>query len=346
MEFSGGTALPDGNQCVVERNMSKRDLEAEYLTIRRRSTQVRQRTRRGDEYVQRLIDTGEVTRDEAAGMRSLDPGYNRMLRHFSSEAEAAIRDRWSFDETVFVGEIITGEVNANVHRARNGFIVLINDGLLLFAHQICVLAGLSCDPAARNAARVTELARCVEETVLAYVERGDSTYAHRPDYPLGRIGNVVATVRNVCEMFVVAHEYGHILGGHLDRANTRALPGSPDVKVIEKNWSEEFEADEYGANIMSQWGTKSGHHPKAVIGGCMFALFLLLAIDRIRAKRDGVPFEDPGSESHPPVLNRIERLGDHFATLTSAELVGASNVFGTQLLMLTDEICGETLNVR
>ncbi len=85
------------------------------------------------------------------------------------------------------------------------------------------------------------------EVVLAYATTGRPGDAPRyvEDGPRGVIAG---HLREALELFVLGHEYGHVVAGHLTAAagRTALLPGE-GVEALEYSWRQEHEADIYGS---------------------------------------------------------------------------------------------------
>ena len=104
------------------------------------------------------------------------------------------------------------------------------------------------------------------------------------------------------ERFVIAHEYGHALGQHLNAAYYRP-PGISE-------WADEFNADFLGWVFTTISAAELDLIPPNVaLQGAFFSLY---ALDILRKTRDliesGSIQEDKGTKSHPTNQKRIEFL--------------------------------------
>lgn len=168
------------------------------------------------------------------------------------------------------GTLASGQVNAmTIAVPGGGHLVVLERQLLTFANLISkaialalpvtsrapdgtvgfglspdqVIAHLDADPTA-----VLRFA----ETVVAYVMYGRPTAA--PSYILDRVEyqRLASTFRDSLELFVVGHEYAHVLAGHVGAGGRPARglsAGSLAVTEVDYGWLQEFEADITGARL-------------------------------------------------------------------------------------------------
>lgn len=99
-------------------------------------------------------------------------------------------------------------------------------------------------------------------------------------------------------LWIVAHEYAHLLLGHIDSGNknvvTRYLNDIP-VEEVYLQWKEEFDADFLAASIVM-----ASDYSYYKISGIYLALMCL--------KLSGIDKEHHGISSHPPVSKRFANL--------------------------------------
>src|ERR1700685_1636490 len=144
------------------------------------------------------------------------------------------------DKQVFVGEFPTGSINAEARKTANGYLILINTGLLYFVKQ--VIEAL-CSDQSNEQTLIEEIAHAV----LAYLVRTDPVYGPMPNAS----DNLALTAQQLefaVYDFIIAHEYGHLLRGHLDadEQNRMLAVDAASLPVINKSWEQEYEADEVG----------------------------------------------------------------------------------------------------
>ena len=151
------------------------------------------------------------------------------------------------------------------------------------------------------------------ELFRAYIVDGDMSFA--PRYVLGKERlRLQQIILKSAELFVVGHEYGHVINGDLTRARSRAsaLAGR-QVSELHFGWSREYKADLRGLELMIQAMRNDGVFiPVSVIGaGLFFAASHML--ERIaEGLRSGTfEFGRPNTRSsHPPPIARELHLSD------------------------------------
>lgn len=145
----------------------------------------------------------------------------------------------------FVGEFPTGSANAEARKTANGFLILVNSGLVYFIKQIFEAL------VAPEEGHYRELA--ISFATINYLLRRDAEYL--PAFPIEGLDSLhVQILSSACYDFVLAHEYGHILRGHLssDANPARILStGVGAIPVLNMSWEQEYEADEFASNIIT-----------------------------------------------------------------------------------------------
>jgi hypothetical protein len=218
------------------------------------------------------------------------------------------------DETVLaVGELPIGTVNAEAMLAPNGgWVIVVRSGLMMFIY---------------------ELARIISSRMVAVGQDGETPFGERvPDIgvtcslakelflnfalshvPRGRDFAIAPSqmmmahrLATAGEQFVICHELGHASLGHLARsgASVRAWrsPGGFEVAFVDKNWTEEFEADRSALNMLLALAGTNEDRLMAYAGVELF-LQMCTVFEGMRAFA--------GSWTHPPTQQRLVRLRDH-----------------------------------
>jgi hypothetical protein len=86
------------------------------------------------------------------------------------------------------------------------------------------------------------------DVLLAYAATGRPGNAEQY-FPEAHYGRLAEVLRNSMELFVMGHEYGHIILGHLSQAeSTESTPSG--AEEIRYSWTQEYAADFVGANLM------------------------------------------------------------------------------------------------
>jgi hypothetical protein len=232
------------------------------------------------------------------------------------------RDRVS---SIPVGLLPSRELNAcAVVTPRGGAVIILNNGViaLLVDFCRCALALLTWNrsrPYCRDASKeayaraIVGLARCAST--------GDSRYAapHRATlrFPsLGYCDNTYIALCNLIEVFILLHEYGHVIRGHLVSGRVRPAFGGqfPDIQEYSKSELEEFEADEYAIHKLIEF-SGVGRSTEAVAAGVLLKFFDICEL---------LKFPDV-TRTHPPADHRWERIK------TQMHLLGLSSKFALEL---------------
>lgn len=251
----------------------------------------------------------------------------------AADVEATIRALQAFagrfHDEVFVGEFPTGSINCQAVKVNGGFLVLVNSGTLMMLQQVVTFLWRG-DADHPTAPASLQAADGIAEVLAAYVEHGDPYYGPKP-----LAGGVLAVASSLMAeavmKFVVAHEYGHILGGHLSEPDAEPLTLETEVGAIEvlrKNHSQEFEADDIGYRLTLGVGASEDFDLAVIDAGqsgdldafraglrqkCLIAApFVPLTVDAILGKffeaRRSAGNKLASGDTHPPANERIERL--------------------------------------
>ncbi|MFF9806049.1 hypothetical protein ACF1G5_13105 [Streptomyces coeruleorubidus] len=172
-------------------------------------------------------------------------------------------------EFPIVGTVPTGDVNAitvAVPGSRQ-CVILIQDQLfnyaLLFSKIMAMsfphindpgkngFLSFSADPSEviANIENSPYISQRFRQLILAYLTEGSPGRA--PAYILEQPHMSMAQILyNSMELFVMGHEYGHIIAGHLDGIDRSAAAlGSKEVQIVARNWKQEHEADALGMRL-------------------------------------------------------------------------------------------------
>lgn len=286
---------------------------------------------RGDPMADSILIAYEKNRDRYLA-DTLHPATIE-IEKAAAEVEATIRAlppfAMKFHADVFVGEFPTGSINCQTVKVDGGFLVLVNSGTLMMLQQVVTFLwrGDADDP--RSPASLGA-ADGVAQVLASYVEHGDPFYGPKP---LG--GGMLAVASSLMSAaamkFVVAHEYGHILAGHLAEPDLEPVAIETEVGAIDvfrKNHAQEFEADEIGYRLTLGVAANEDFNlalidvddcadldalRAALRQKCLIAApFVPLTVDAVLGKFSEAARlvgNKPGSsETHPAAADRIERL--------------------------------------
>jgi hypothetical protein len=142
------------------------------------------------------------------------------------------------------------------------------------------------------------------------------------------------------ECFIMGHEYGHIIEGHLaNRSTAAALLGNDKVQEYVRSWEQEFDADAVGASLVIDAMRRQRHFDVALsFWGADFFFSCIEIVER------GVSIVKTGQEnqltfgSHPPVALRREALRNALAKSLPEEHAKAAVTLGRTLEQIIEEL--------
>lgn len=209
-----------------------------------------------------------------ANAASVIPGdmWFTVMQNLMDDIEAVLESRTPDQkpEKILFGSLPTGRVNGMaVPVPGSSFnLILIDDGLFGFANLACkaiatavpIVPGTDgrgdrVDFSARDwRKRVGDnpaIAERMYDFLVAYVLKGHPHFAkpYLPDSTHQALGAILC--RSV-ETFIIAHEYGHCMAGHLDGSTSKplhAIQSFGDVDGIPTSWKQEHEADLIGCDL-------------------------------------------------------------------------------------------------
>jgi hypothetical protein len=124
-----------------------------------------------------------------------------------------------------------------------------------------------------------------------------------------RFVNFRVNLINSLELFIVGHEYGHIISGHLENSTTEMLKvNNIDIEGIKLNWENEYEADAIGIKLMLEATKLIGQLPFCYVGADLFFTFLDVHERALALFSTGEECKSIGSDSHPPTAMRREKI--------------------------------------
>lgn len=198
------------------------------------------------------------------------PGMQFVIDQISEEIERSIvKSGLQLNLEFFAGEFPTGSFNAQACVVEDGTLLLVNTGLMVFLHKASKLITHSIEfsdfgddgkpifgttePTEPGAMTHSEQIEAFAELLLGYLSMREDWIPRVRRIPLatGAKAMLSAMVVHSCEKFVLAHEYGHAIAGHLTAPRTM-VSKTPvgDVEFVCKSWSEEFEADLIAAMLL------------------------------------------------------------------------------------------------
>jgi hypothetical protein len=157
------------------------------------------------------------------------------------------------------------------------------------------------------------------ETVVAYLVLGTPSAApmYEPDLKSDFIAKHLS---DSMQLFIMGHEYAHIMLGHLNSRKVKAPLGGLEIDKIERDWKQEFDADGWGLVLMLHAMQAKGMDLALSYWGADFFFSCYEIIER------GLSLLSTGSESqqldssHPPASERRKLLREGIAQLPDAAL--------------------------
>lgn len=153
------------------------------------------------------------------------------------------------------------------------------------------------------------------EVLVAYALTGQPAFA-RPYLLPQHQANLARVLADAAELFVVGHEYGHVVAGHLEEGTqrTQILGGNPFQEIVQ-NWASEFEADSIGL-LLADMAMKLRGVDSSVsyIGSDLFLTCADLLGKAVSTIRSGDPDRGAISPTHPPAHLRRDRLRKNRST--------------------------------
>lgn len=233
-----------------------------------------------------------------------------------------------------VQELRTRRLEASSLVASDGPLVLLDSAVhdISLLHISLVLSscelpissvdGLAVPAPALEPRRAARLARA-NHGYLRAVEKVGLIFGFRLPEPLLTVSFEIV---EVIEAFILAHEYGHVVLGHLDsyRGTEKAFFGPLEVEQFHHGWEHELAADIFGSKLLLLEETNAPvPHDHFFIRLCAIrlALFVLdqVANDRYLAR----------PSTHPPADERYQRILDEvlaWAGSASSEMIDMVNL--------------------
>ena len=138
-------------------------------------------------------------------------------------------------------------------------------------------------------------------------------------------------------LFLIGHEYGHIVANHLTLANesTKIMNNKiTNISLVQQNWDKEFEADSYGGNFSigaMLHAIKQLEICVVAIDNFFTILHLLEMCRDISAGKylsiEDSDYKEPGwADTHPPIALRRDKIFDHLRATFGEDLKSSEEV--------------------
>lgn len=227
----------------------------------------------------------------------------------------------SFD--VYIGTFPINSFDAEIRRStkHNGYIILISYGTWLAVHlfvkTICASTpipqpekfGFSNDWSLGTqpidfetaATRITNIAHSL------FVNQDMSTCPKDP-LLLGPQLMIQTHLLESVERFVIAHEYSHLIGGHISGSVWRQfINNGLEVDRLDTSWDDEFQADAFGTSILLEPVTFPSINASYSCLAPVVFFGICESLESFRTVMLGQPPKN-GDSSHPPNKARAEKI--------------------------------------
>jgi len=269
---------------------------------------------RGDEidlHLSEMLSDASLTETEIAQAHEMRAAVGIEIdatRHHADRLIGVLPSVWQERlRSIPVGTLPDLKVNAATVKSDTGEpIVVIASGLSTFLFEVanwCTLATPMADEEPETT--LSDATRHIFQWAMFYVTR-------QPEwFPQGLVRSKSPARRNLIGglwtnglNFVLGHEYGHALLGHLDTAQVKTIAGDggASLRAYDFSYQMEFDADATGAEIALEFSRSlHGGWIGAGTAGTELALRTLWLIEQL------FPSRSP-SRTHPTSQQRVERM--------------------------------------
>jgi hypothetical protein len=316
----------------------------------------------------------ETTNDDLPTPFEVPSWYNMLLSYSDDIATAAIEAGSPVGFRPMLATIASGHVNAItvlVPGTQHEYVIMFEAGLFGFLNLISKLVSSVLLTTAMPAELIQldldapwhitmEHVSRFFDVYGAYVVAGNPMYATRY-IPSADLLPLHQPLLLGAELFVLGHEYGHIIEGHLrvPRDVACVFPGVPTAN-LPNAWKEELEADAHGFELMLAAAGHRGLTPElAYTGAEMFFTAIeilecaLIAIkfgaewpQRVQAKYDAIKESLIRREvdlgTHPPPAMRRDYLRQLAGVTTSAETARKAQKVAERVTNIMSELWTKT----
>jgi hypothetical protein len=255
----------------------------------------------------------------------------------------------------YAGAYPTGSFNAQAVIVQEGVLVLVNTGLHSFILEVLVIMMHSAifknfetdtvsakGQLARPLSRA-ELVLALAELVVAYTAANSAWLGNCRQLP--RPGGVrtilLAMVARWCEKFVLAHEYAHVVAGHLSASQTVKVPTpAGEVEFAAKSRIEEFQADQIALGVIlksPEFDRSDPITPRIATAGVLLSFALAELIERTATSVQRL-YGFTSMSDHPPTSDRREVLTNEIIRLEGPGIVDMGTGFASWLRSASDEV--------
>ncbi|MBI2301958.1 MAG: hypothetical protein HYU66_23900 [Armatimonadetes bacterium] len=280
-----------------------------------------------EEFERNMVDAlGVRVRPALAQARRERMGLRTLIDEMRGEIEGSMQALGLELRTpIFVGEFPTGSFNAMAYPVSGGVLALMSTGLFMFIYKFIKIMALSIavaqfdergrpiggtetEDSGYGHDEIVRLTLALVRTYLRWRSTDRATYLAPSG---GRKWALCERLVYECEKFVLAHEYGHAVSGHLEaRPVVKARTDTGDLDVVQTDWQHEVEADVLGTILLLEPCRVVDSREKALdlnvrVAAPLFFFGMDDLVSRCEValwRRVGAP--PPVRLSHPPSADR------------------------------------------
>jgi hypothetical protein len=279
-----------------------------------------------------------------------DPLQYSMMRSAADQIERAVSDlKFLLPVHPQIGTLPTGQVNAKAIMLpdSNEYLILFESELLTFVLLLSKVVARATpfkrsnssgrlafstakDDWVRTLREQPEILFRFQEVMLAYLLVGRPSAATQ--YVLEEpYGSLAMNLRRSMVLFVLGHEYGHIIDGHFSRLRVSSVDAEDNRRqIVLQNWRREFEADVKGLDLMATAMQTDGVDITLSYSGADFFFSCLEIVEQgIAILRTGKIIKYAASDSHPTAWMRREKLRKAVNNSLPPEVASAAIQLGT-----------------
>jgi hypothetical protein len=237
---------------------------------------------------------------------------------FKRLCESAELLGWKTPFDVVVGFVPFGGPNAYVERYpdENECLIVLSEAMYLFLYQCAKLLTM-CFPLERSrdgiafSIEINLSMRAIDKnpsikkrfqdilTSTLFHERGVLA-AEQFIVDPNRL-HCAVKIADLCELFVLGHEYGHLRDHDASRATSSSQVELNTDLIIDRNWLEEMSADSSGASLAIQAGMESGIEKSIIAIGLDFCFTMMDVLCRsVQVARGESEHTYMEGSTHPP----------------------------------------------
>ena len=230
------------------------------------------------------------------------------------------------ETSIYFNEFPTGSFNAEIIRFEEGYLCLVNRGLLRLIYglvfsifypvsgkfvgniesgKVTLDINLDLDSAEFKEAIAVIAARCYN-----YLVKGntDPVYSYKKQIDPATYFAINSLTVGI-KSFVIAHEVGHYCLGHLSKATTKkTITPAGTIDSLNMHHQMEFEADlEAIRTLFFIEGEGSGLPVPYYVGAIAF-FYIQLILEVLSSRFRNEEIDLGKSSSHPPTADRIKRI--------------------------------------